>query len=317
MSNKMINRRSIYLTDNIIIHLDKIINREPSPSYMGTLIKDTIEIPVIIKILSTVDLMGNNINYTREINIAEGIINNPHKNIIKVYDVIKQTNKIYIVTEYCHDGDMSTILFNPLKEDIAKYYFYQIASGIRYMKDNNIIHRDIKPKNIMLSDNRLTLKLADFGFAKIQESKMVKSTSICGSPLYMAPEILNINVYSDSVDIWALGIIMYEMLFGSHPFESCKDYEELRRMAKTTINIPNSVNISHEALELLKKLLSVNSSRIDIDDVLLDEWLSDIKTPEYISLKNMYYKNSSLNTYRKNEHTNIDSDDNIFIFTME
>ena len=97
----------------------------------------------------------------------------------------------------------------PLKEKHAHRFLFQIASGLKYLYSKKIVHRDLKPQNILVAKN-YQLKISDFGFAKFQKSNL--SETICGSPLYMAPEILTYKKYTDKADLWSVGIILYEML---------------------------------------------------------------------------------------------------------
>lgn len=331
MSEKTIHNQSISLNRNVTLHKYKLLGGPNSKIYMGTREQDGKLTPVIIKVLKIYGL--SEVNYSnslREIDIATDIMNNPNDNVIKIYDVIKLDDTVYIVMEYCSDGDLSSILIKPLKEHIAKYYFKQLALGVKYMQENKIIHRDIKPGNIMITGNRKQLKLSDFGLAKIHD-KMKRTNTICGSPLYMAPELLNSLAYGEDVDIWALGIILYEMIFGMHPFKDCKDYEELQFRSTNDICIPPltcGVNVSRDCVSILKKMLSTNKNRIHIDEILGDSWLKTVNEPEIISMKTMFVDNISvLHEDDENDEsdesdgcsneTNNDCDDYELLFEMD
>lgn len=228
---------------------------------------------VAIKIIEY-DVVKNYI-LENEIEIMKYIKNNPHPNIIKCYDIYDKQNQVFIVLEYCDTGDLSKILLNPMLEKYVKYYFIQLTEGIKYLHDNNIIHRDIKPKNILLTSNKKILKIADFGLACMNESL---HDTICGSPMYMAPEIGK-NYYDNKVDLWSCGLILYEMLYGQHPFSSLKTPQELYKIKNNVkINIPPNYNtndtISYECIELLKKILNINANtRISFKDFFSNNWL--------------------------------------------
>jgi serine/threonine protein kinase len=214
-----------------------------------------------------------------EISIMSNIMKNPHPNIISCIDIIDDLDTIYIIMEYCDGGDLSTILGNPIKEDISKYYFKQLINGLQYLTDNKIIHRDIKPKNILLTDKRTKLKICDFGFAKIKTG-MTRISTVCGSPLYMAPEILGERNYTSGIDIWAIGMILYELIYGYHPLYKCKDIAELKDyMTNNSIEIPSKIEntpVNIDCINLLKLLLERQCSlRIKLEDINKHEWLTN------------------------------------------
>ena len=153
---------------------------------------------VAIKIIKTVNITQKAKSILEdEIYIMNLIKSDPHPNIVGCFDVIKTTNETYIIMEYCDSGDLKGILKFPIKEKYTQFYFCQLANGLKFLDKHNIIHRDIKPKNILLTNNRRTLKIADFGFAKKTKANSMHE-SICGSPLYMAPEIMNNNTYNNN-----------------------------------------------------------------------------------------------------------------------
>lgn len=213
-----------------------------------------------------------------EIAIMKLIKDNPHENIVKCYQIIDDIDTIYFVLEYCDSGDLRTILKKPIKEKYAKFYFSQIVNGLKYLDDNDIMHRDIKPSNILLTGESQTIKICDFGFAKRRRT-MTKVNTICGSPLYMAPEIFESKNYGFSTDIWSIGIILYEMLFGFHPFDKCKDIEELTQsLSSTVLTIPPKENtnpISDECIVFLRRLLEKNiNERIEWAEIFVHPWIN-------------------------------------------
>jgi serine/threonine protein kinase len=210
-----------------------------------------------------------------EISIAQKIKRNPHDNIVKFYDIIDDIDTIYIIMEYCDSGDLSKIIGKPLKEKTAQYYFRQIINGIKYLNTNHIIHRDIKPKNILLTDNKKTLKICDFGLAKELIGNTTKISTICGSPLYMAPEMFYDKTYDETVDIWSIGIILYEMLFGINPFHKVKDRHELEQlMIKSDDDIHIPKNVSESCFSLLSGLLQKSViTRLSFDKIYDHEWI--------------------------------------------
>lgn len=234
---------------------------------------------VAIKVIKTRNLTAKALEVLEdEISIMNLIKTNPHPNIVYCYDVIRLHNEVFIIMEYCDSGDLATIIKRPIKEKYAQFYFCQLSNGLKYLDYHNIIHRDIKPKNILLTNNRRILKIADFGLAKKIIDISLNET-VCGSPLYMAPEIINNNPYNNQTDLWSIGMILYEMLYGEHPFEKCKSVPELKdQLQKTQIPIPPSdtlnKDVSNNCISLLKSLLQKKvSNRIIWDDFFKHPWL--------------------------------------------
>ncbi|CAG0903314.1 unnamed protein product, partial [Darwinula stevensoni] len=189
-----------------------------------------------------------------------------HPNIVKMEDFLWDQKNIYIVMEYCGGGDLSKLIQRQkrLSEQVCRRYLHQLAKALKYLRENDICHLDLKPGNILLSSSLKTLKLADFGFAQ-HLSEEDKETALKGSPLYMAPEILLGRSYDARVDLWSVGVILYECLFGKAPFSSSTLDEILRKIRdpRAKIVIPDDKNVSPECTDLLKGLL-----RRDPDDRL-------------------------------------------------
>lgn len=138
--------------------------------------------------------------------------------------------------EYCDAGDLAQYLqkYRVLPEQQAQIFLSQLANALNELWKQNLIHRDIKPQNILLCNERgsLVLKLADFGFARIVRPADLAET-LCGSPLYMAPEILKYEKYDSKADLWSIGAIAYEMLFGQPPFRG-ENHIHLLRVIENT-----------------------------------------------------------------------------------
>jgi serine/threonine protein kinase len=213
-----------------------------------------------------------------EIDIMRLISVNPHPNIVKCYDIIEENNIVYFIIEYCDSGEFGKLLGKPIKEHYARYYFSQLINGLQHLDNNNIMHRDIKPSNILLTNNKKTLKICDFGFAK-KKGLIPRITTMCGSPLYMAPEIFEHNGYESNADIWSIGIILFEIIYGYHPFGKCVNLDELTDFLEhNDIMIPpkNITNfVSNKCLKLLQSLLQKDSSkRITWTDLFNDLWIT-------------------------------------------
>lgn len=172
-----------------------------------------------------------------------------HKNILKLYDVIEDNEFISLYIEYCNGGDLSCLKEKELADDRLLFdIILQIIEGWKYIKDvdDKLIHRDIKLQNILLSysddDEKVQVKIADFGFCMSgqrfnQKQKKMLDMTICGSPMYMAPEMFRnahiiFDQYDDKIDVWSLGIIIYKLLFSdgqlfTHPIPEIQNIDEL------------------------------------------------------------------------------------------
>lgn len=137
--------------------------------------------------------------------------------VLQLYEVYNTKNNTYIITELC-DSDLSKRIKRKLQEHEVFNFIGQLVDGYLHLFRKEIIHRDLKPANILMKDGQL--KIADFGFSIGAKEAARPSKYNVGSPLYMAPESLRKNEYSFKSDIWALGVIFYEMLFGQPPWRA-------------------------------------------------------------------------------------------------
>jgi len=202
-------------------------------------------------------------------------------------------DKLWVILEFCEGGDFKTFLKDTknspkqqrLSEKWARIYMKQIAEGLRYLRSKNIIHRDLKPHNLLMTKDHKTIKIADFGFARILGSEALEAT-VCGSPLYMAPEILRGEEYNSKADLWSVGVILYEMLCGVRPFQDVSNIIALRqKVDHDPIQFPKRITISRECRRLLIQLLQKDHRRrIEWQDFFDHEWFEkeDILPPQQI-----------------------------------
>jgi serine/threonine protein kinase len=145
-------------------------------------------------------------------------------------------------------------------EKKALLYFKQLMNAFRSLSANNILHRDIKPDNILIKSGHL--KLADFGFCKRMISPDDLTQTVLGSPVYMAPEVLNGDLYNSKADIWSLGVVLFEMLFGFCPFNEGSISDFLHHIDNFRITIPQEINpISSITEGLLRRMLEKDHFR--------------------------------------------------------
>ncbi|CAL9136728.1 unnamed protein product [Musa textilis] len=204
-----------------------------------------------------------------------------HPNIIALYDFIQSSGRIYLILEYCRGGDLSVYIQNHgrVPEATAKHFMKQLASGLQVLRDNNVIHRDLKPQNLLLSsyDENAVLKIADFGFARSLPPRGLAET-LCGSPLYMAPEVMQFQKYDAKADLWSIGVILYQLVTGKTPFTGNSQIQQLlQNIVKTNeLSFPLGYDLSCDCMDLCQKLLRRNAvERLTFEEFFNHQFLSE------------------------------------------
>ena len=212
-----------------------------------------------------------------------------HPNITKILEVFEDEDYILISMEYINGGNLFSFVKKrrKLSEKTAKYLFRQIILGIQHIHSHKIVHRDIKLENILIDLNN-NIKICDFGIGKILSYNRQLLYDKCGTPMYMAPEILlsskNHGYEGYPVDIWSAGISLYIMLSGSLPFNlKNNESSSMDESSENNIELQYSIinnepkyieKISDEARDLLNGLLNKNpNKRLTIDQILNHPWL--------------------------------------------
>ncbi|XP_020223497.1 CBL-interacting serine/threonine-protein kinase 9 isoform X1 [Cajanus cajan] len=196
-----------------------------------------------------------------------------HPNVIKIYEVMASKTKIYIVLELVNGGELfDKIATNGrLKEDEARSYFHQLINAVDYCHSRGVYHRDLKPENLLLDSNGI-LKVSDFGLSTYahQEDELLRTA--CGTPNYVAPEVLNDRGYVGSAsDIWSCGVILFVLMAGYLPFDEPNHAALYKKIGRAQFACPSW--FSPEAKKLLKRILDPNPlTRIKIPELLQDEW---------------------------------------------
>ena len=179
--------------------------------------------------------------------------------ICKCHSIFKDNQNAYFILDYHPNKTLNELIKerNGLSEFEVKYYGYQLLLAIQYLHNCNIIHRDLKLGNILISD-KMEVKLCDFGLAI--ENGGDGSQTTCGTPNYIAPEVLirknNNNNYSFEVDIWSFGVILYILLFNKTPFEDETQAKTKFNIINVIYNFPNNIHVSDDAKDIIIKIFS-------------------------------------------------------------
>ena len=173
----------------------------------------------------------------REISILQSL---SHQNIVKMMDVSQTNNYIYIFLEFCNGGSLKDYIKKKggyLSEKEAIIFFKEICEAFKVMEEKKIIHRDIKQENVMINNDQV--KISDFGFSRVIEVGDPNYYSRLGTPLYMPPQIIKGERYGPKCDVWSVGILLYTMLYGFHPFISKSEESKVTNLVGLLKNIEN------------------------------------------------------------------------------
>ena len=249
-------------------------------------VKKVLHIPTkqirAVKIIHKVGLQNNIINQKsilHELRILNSI---DHPNILRCYAIYEDDLKYYIVTEFCEGGNLfqKILELKAFTENDAAEVFRQMLSALSFCHSKGILHRDLRPENVLLDSkgSSLTLNISDFGtscFLDVDRNLNSKFSS----PFYTAPEVIQ-EAYNEKCDIWSCGVIMYIMLFGKPPFPGATEKEVYNAIKTQPLSFNrDSTNISNEACDLLTRMLQVDTTqRISAADALKHTWITTRKT---------------------------------------
>nr|XP_019937906.1 PREDICTED: serine/threonine-protein kinase ULK1 isoform X1 [Paralichthys olivaceus] len=232
---------------------------------------------VAVKCINKKNLAKSQTLLGKEIKILKEL---KHENIVALLDFQETASSVYLVMEYCNGGDLADYLHSKgtLSEDTIRVFLQQIAGAMRVLQAKGIIHRDLKPQNILLSypqgrkshSNNTCIKIADFGFARYLQNNMMAAT-LCGSPMYMAPEVIMSQNYDAKADLWSIGTIVFQCLTGKAPFQASSP-QDLRLFYEKNKNL--SPNIPRETSSHLRQLLLGLLQRNHKDRMDFDEFFS-------------------------------------------
>lgn len=221
--------------------------------------------------------------------------------VVQLHEVLIGRNHIYLVMEYADRGELFKVMFkpaadadsdvgSPLRESRARTYFQQLVLGVHWCHEKGVAHRDLKPQNLLLDLNGV-LKIADFGFAAtlshdpgLRKSYRSMRKTLCGSPLYMAPELLSLregcSYNSLATDVWGCGAVLYAMLFGTPPFPASSFAELVQLTSKPRVNLKVPDRMRRELSTLLRSMLRLDpKQRFTLPHVARSAWFqTDLAT---------------------------------------
>ena len=229
-----------------------------------------------------------------EINIQSRI---HHQNIVRLLNVKENDKSIYLIMEYANTGSLFKYIRDKqcLSEEESFIFFSQIINAIYFLHKNDFIHRDIKPENILIFDNKVC-KLCDFGCCVELNGK--QRSTYCGTTEYMSPEIVNKMEYSKEIDIWSLGILLYEMIHGYSPFNPNNEYYNTKEVIdKIKIHdLHFDINISKECKDLICHLLDKNAkNRYKIEDIFNSDFIKKYEKKKLYFTNEKYINNTNEN----------------------
>ncbi|CAL5995719.1 Kinase [Hexamita inflata] len=205
-----------------------------------------------------------------------------HSNIVKLLEVLDTPHHIFLVTQFVENGELFDYVVKrgKLTEQETCKFFRQLISAVSYCHLRRVCHRDLKLENILLNAAN-DLKIIDFGLSNILSQENAKFKTACGSPSYVAPEVLSGRKYhGPQVDIWSAGIILYAMLCGTLPFDDEELPKLYKKIGSGQFDIPPFVSAS--AADLLKKILVVDpEKRFDIKQIISHPWFVETLPEPY------------------------------------
>jgi len=201
-----------------------------------------------------------------------------HPFITRMWGTFQDCKSIFMVMDYIEGGELFTLLRRSkvFPNQVAKFYSAEVLLALEYLHSKNIIYRDLKPENILLTRSG-HIKLADFGFAKEVE---MNTYTLCGTPDYIAPEVIAFQLYNKAVDWWSFGVLIYEMLAGRTPFYDPSPIKTYEKITQCDVHYPSSFGT--DAVSLLKGLIRkdvtyrLGNLKNGVDDIKSHPWYREV-----------------------------------------
>ena len=212
--------------------------------------------------------------FRREIEITYRV---HHPNVVKLFGHFEDNKYCYFIMEYIPGGNVYNLVpkngFRTVPIQTIASIMKDVISAVYFLHHMSppIIHRDIKPENVVLDQN-MKAKLTDFGWSNYMQGDM-KRTTVCGTPVYLAPEIINNRGHDEKVDIWCIGVLLFELLTGISPFQGF-DVQSIKYNINR-LNIAWQKNMDRDAVDLIKRILKYNpEERISLENMLLHPFMT-------------------------------------------
>ena len=216
-----------------------------------------------------------------EINVHKAL---DHENIVRFHKFFSDDSNVYLLMDMCPNRTLSAVLKRrkTLSELEVRYFTRQICQGLLYLHDNDVVHRDIKLGNIFLGEH-MKVKIGDFGLSAKLKSKLERRTTLCGTPNYIAPEVLDdtqCKGHSKEVDIWSLGVLIYILLFGKPPFDSDQVKRTYLKIKVNDYIFPADSDVTEEAKEFIRQILVTKpSKRLKLQEILNHPYINKESLP--------------------------------------
>ncbi|XP_075889258.1 serine/threonine-protein kinase DCLK2 isoform X1 [Nelusetta ayraudi] len=260
-----------------------------------------------LKIINKAKCVGKEHLIENEVSVLRQV---KHPNIIMLIEEVDTSSELYLVMELVKGGDLFDAITSSAKytERDASIMVHNLAGALKYLHSINVVHRDIKPENLLVCeypDGTKSLKLGDFGLATVVEGPLY---TVCGTPTYVAPEIIAESGYGLKVDIWAAGVITYILLCGFPPFRSESNLQEdlFEQILQGRLDFPSPFwdNITDSAKELIGKMLQVDSeARYTAQDILSHPWVTDEISGDNMKMEVTGKLQTHFNTAAKHSNT--------------
>ncbi|KAG6906303.1 hypothetical protein DXG01_014672 [Tephrocybe rancida] len=209
-----------------------------------------------------------------------------HPNIVRFQDCYEDDEHVYLALELCPSGSLMELLRRRRRfsEPEARFFMVQLMGACHYMHTHQVIHRDLKLGNLLLDAN-MNLKVGDFGLAALIENPGERKKTICGTPNYIAPEVLfdTVNGHSFEVDTWSIGVILYTLVVGRPPFQTSEVKEIYKRIRNNEYDFPPERSVSAHAQALIQQILTPNpAERPTLHEIVDHLFFTNGTVPSYI-----------------------------------
>jgi len=207
----------------------------------------------------------------REVDIMKKVGRHPH--IVQLIDLVESPNFLYLVMELVTGGALMDRITGQAEfsEGDVRLLVLQIVSAIEVLHKQNIVHRDLKPENILLKEGNKHIMITDFGLSRIANSSV---STVCGTPYYVAPEVISQKRYDKGVDMWSVGVVTYLMLFGFPPFFAETMEELFEQINEARYEWPEAPQVSPKAKDFIKNLLVIDpTERMTAENAVHHAWL--------------------------------------------